>query len=144
MIEERWVTDADLFEARQRFAARIPGFELPIAYSVARLDDDRLTFGHLNRPGGEHRLPGVVLASHCGYTNRTGTFTLDADTFESVITALTPAEAATHWEHPNLWSWRQLLADSGSESTFIAFFLANLDDPAVDDHDATFRSLLLS
>ena len=64
---ERWVTDADLLVARQRFAEQIPGFVPPVAYSVARVDDGKLTFGHVNGPTSEHRLPAVVLASVCGY-----------------------------------------------------------------------------
>jgi len=140
--EERWGTDADLLAARQRFADRIPRFKPPVAYSVARLDDGRLTFGHVNDPTSEHRLPAVVLASYCGYTNRTGTFPLSTKDFTCAVAALAPAEAATHWEHPNLWSWRRLLEEAGPESTFIAFYLTDLDEPVADDHDAAFRALL--
>ena len=140
--EERWVTDADLLAARQRFSNRVPGFKPPVAYSVARLDDGHLTFGHVNDPHSEHRLPAAVLAAFCGYTNRTGTFPLSTEDFSCAVVALTPAEAATHWDHPNLWSWRRLLEQAGPESTFIAFFLTDLDDPLVDDHDAAFRSHL--
>jgi hypothetical protein len=141
---ERWATDDDLFAARCRFADRIPGFKPPAAYSVARLDDGRLTFGHVNDPTSEHRLPAVVLASFCGYTDRTGTFPLSAERFSLAVAALAPAEAATHWEHPNLWSWRRLLEEAGPESTFIAFYLTGLGDPVTDDHEAAFRSLLHS
>ncbi|HVA73875.1 MAG TPA: hypothetical protein VNF71_04870 [Acidimicrobiales bacterium] len=141
-IAERWVTDDDLFAARRRFADRIPGFRPPVAYSVARMDDGHLSFGHVNGPTGEHRLPAAVLASFCGYTNRTGTFALSRDDFSCAVAALAPAEAATHWEHPNLWSWRRLLEQAGPESSFIALYLTNLDDPVADEHDAAFRSLL--
>ena len=140
--EERWVTDADLTAARQRFAQRIPGFTPPVAYSVARVDDGQLTFGHVNDATSEHRLPAVVLATFCGYTNRTGTFPLSTEDFSCAVAALAPAEAATHWEHPNLWSWRRLLEQVGRESTFIAFYLSDLDEPVTDEHDASFRSLL--
>lgn len=144
VIEERWVTDADLHAARERFTQRVHGFEPPVAYSVARVDDGHLTFGHVNDPRSEHRLPAVVLASFCGYTNRTGTYPLGKEDLSRAIAALAPAEAATHWEHPNLWSWRRLLDEAGPESTFIAFYLAHLDDPATDQHDSAFRSLLLT
>ncbi len=60
------------------------------------------------------------------------------------VAALEPAEAATHWEHPDLWSWRRLLEQAGPDSTFIAFYLTDLDDPATDHHDTAFRSLLLT
>ena len=57
-----WRTDEDLAAAQQHFAAGIPGRDPPIAYGVARLDDGGLVFGHVNEPGGMHRLPAVVLA----------------------------------------------------------------------------------
>jgi hypothetical protein len=45
---------------------------------VARLDQDRLTFGHVNALGAVRPLPAVAQA----------------------VTLLTPAEAATHLGHP--------------------------------------------
>ena len=141
-VPERWVTDDDLLAARGRFADRIPGFRQPVAYSVARLDDGQLTFGHINEPDGNHRLPAVVLATFCGYTNRTGTFPLSTEDFSRAATALSPAEAATHWPHPNLWSWRELLEQARPESSFIAFYITAVHDPVADEHDAVFRSLL--
>lgn len=137
-----WVTDNDLLAARRRFAAQIRDFRPPVAYSVARLDNGQLTFGHINDPTSKHQLPAVVLASFCGYTNRTGTFALSVEDFSRAVNALAPAEAAIHWDHPNLWSWRRLLEEAVPESTFIAFFLADLNDPVADEHDAAFRSLL--
>lgn len=141
-VAERWITDDDLLAARRRFADRLPGFKPPVAYSVARLDDGQLTFGHVNDPSGEHHLPAVVLASFCGYTNRTGTFPLSIEDFSQAVAALEPAEAATHWDHPNLWSWRALLDRARPRSTFVAFYLTDLDDPLTNEHDAAFRSLL--
>ena len=52
-----WRTDADLAAARQHVAARIPGWTWPTAYGVALVDDGELVFGHVNEPGGTHRLP---------------------------------------------------------------------------------------
>ena len=141
-LSERWVTDDDLLAARERFANQVSGYRQPVAYSVARLDDGQLTFGHINDPTSDHRLPAVVLASFCGYTNRTGTFPLSTDDFSRAVAALSPAEAATHWQHPNLWSWRRLLEEARPESTFIAFYVTAIHDPVTDEHDATFRSLL--
>lgn len=141
MNEERWSTDTDLLAARQRFAKQIPGFRSPAAYGVARVDGGRLTFGHINPPDSEHRLPAVVLATFCGYVNRTGVFPLTNDAFCQAVAALQPAEAATHWDHPNLWSWRQLLEDAGQESEFIAFYVTDLADTVVDERDAAFRAL---
>jgi hypothetical protein len=84
----------------------------------------------------------VVLATFCGYTKQTGVFPLSTDEFSRAVTALQPAEAATHWEHPNLWSWRQLLQQVGPDSAFIAFYLTDPNDVVIDERDAIFRSLL--
>jgi hypothetical protein len=96
----------------------------------------------VNIPASVHRLPAVVLATCCGYTNQTGVFSISTEEFSRAVTALQPAEAATHWEHPNLWSWRQLLQEAGPDSEFIAFYVTDVDDAAVDEHDTIFRSLL--
>jgi hypothetical protein len=115
--EERWITDADLATARQRFAAQIPGFRSPAAYGVARIDAGRLTFGFVNKPDSIHRLPAIALATICGYTFRTGVFPLSLEEFSGAVAALQPAVAATHWDHPNLWSWRRLLEFLGGATT---------------------------
>jgi hypothetical protein len=141
-VPERWETDEDLAAARERFAAGISGFIHPAAYAVARRDGERLTFGHVNEPGGMHRLPAAVLASVCGYVSTTGVHPLSPEQLSEAVERLAPAEAATHWEHPNLWSWRQLLADARPDSTFLAFFLTDLADPPVDADDARFRRAL--
>jgi hypothetical protein len=85
-----------------------------------------------------------VLASVCGYTSRTATFPLTAADLGEAVRRLTPAEAALHWEHPNLWSWRELLDGAGTTSGFLAFFVADEVDAPVDHHDAEFRARLTS
>ncbi len=67
---DAWPTDEDLRAAYDRFAAQIPGYVQPTAYTLARRGPDGLTVGHLNEPGGEHKLPAAVLALVCGYVNR--------------------------------------------------------------------------
>jgi hypothetical protein len=114
----------------------------PAAYGVARLEGERLTFGEVNRVGHIHRLPAAVLASVCGYTSRTATFPLSAAELAEAVRRLAPAEAAVHWEHPNLWSWRELLDGVDDSATFVAFFLADPADEPVDAHDAAFRDRL--
>jgi len=109
---------------------------------VARLDGHGLTFGAVNEVGSIHRLPAAVLASVCGYTSRTATFRLTADDLAEAVRRLAPAEAALHWEHPNLWSWRELLDGAHASSQFLAFFVADPADPPADDHDAAFRARL--
>jgi hypothetical protein len=141
-MSETWVTDEDLSAARARFAAETPGFVFPRAYAVARRDGDSLTFGHVNEPGGIHRLPAAVLASCCDYVGTSGVYPLSREQLAEAVERLAPAEAATHWEHPNLWSWRELLAQADAGSEFLAFFAVDAADPPMDDDDRQFRRLL--
>ena len=100
--ESGWATDDDLRAARERFAAGIPGYLEPAAYGVARVDDGELSFGEINDVGSAHRLPPAVLASVCGYAGATGTFELTTEQMTEAAHLLAPAEAAVHWDHPNL------------------------------------------
>jgi hypothetical protein len=103
-VPEAWRTDRELASARELIAASIPGYVPPAAYAIARLDAERLTFGEINHVGHVHRLPAVILASVCGYTSRTATFPMGHAELREAVARLAPAEAAVHWEHPNLWS----------------------------------------
>jgi hypothetical protein len=142
-VVDAWVTDADLAAAHQRFAAEIPGYRMPAAYCVARCDGDALVFGHVNRPGEVRPLPAVVLASVAGYSALTLVARLTGGELDRAIRLLEPAEAATHMPHPNLWSWRAIATDAPPDANFVAFFVADLDDPPVDKMDARFRALLI-
>ena len=108
-VAEAWGTDTELQAARSRLTAGIHGYVEPAAFSVARIDGAALAYGHINEPGGMHRLPAAMLASVCGYSSKTGVFRISRDDLISAIELLTPAEAATHMDHPNLWSWRELM-----------------------------------
>ena len=55
---------------------------------------------------------------------------------------MAPAAAAVHWEHPKLWSWRELLDGADASSAFTAFFVADPGDEPTDAHDAAFRDRL--
>lgn len=137
---EAWSTDEELTAARLRFAAGIAGYVHPAAYGLARLDGERLTFGAVNDVGHIHRLPAAVLASVCGYASRTATFPLGDADLDEAIRRLAPAEAAVHWEHPNLWSWRELRDGASPSSTFVAFFVADPADEPVNALDHDFRA----
>jgi len=139
-MAETWVTDDDLRVARERYAAGIPGYVPPAAHGVARKDRNELTFGHVNPPGAARLLPAVVMASVCGYVSTTGVFRLDRERFAEAVARLTPAESATHIPHPNLWTWRELLAGGDGDSSFLAFYVASAGDPVVDEDDARFRA----
>jgi hypothetical protein len=122
MGEEAWVTTEDLVAARERFAAAIPGYVAPASYAVARRDGDRLTYGHVNEDGTLHQLPSAVLATVCGHVSGRATYELSASQFAEAIELLAPAEAATHVDHPNLWSWRELLEGASPSSTYVVYF----------------------
>jgi hypothetical protein len=92
--------------------------------------------------GAVRPLPAVVLASVCGHVATTVVYRLDRERFAEAVGCLIPAEAATHLPHPNLWSWRDQLTDAGADSTFLAFFVAGVDDPPVDQDDAQLRQML--
>lgn len=141
-MKNAWVTDNDLSAAQSHFASMIPSFTMPAAYSVARIDLLGLKFGHINKLNEVRPLPATILAYVCGYTSSTGTFPLTRHQFESAITGLSPAEAAKHMEHPNLWSWRELLNSSDSESEFLACFVASPLDECVNKADALFRTCI--
>ena len=115
---------------------------MPAAYSVARFEPTGLRFGHINKIGEVRPLPASVLAYVCGYVSTTGTYRLTRQQFERAIDLLTPAEAATHMEHPNLWSWRELLNSPDSKSDFLACFVADPQDTRVSDEDALFRQYI--
>jgi hypothetical protein len=142
MADERWVTDDDLAAARHRFGDAIQGWQPPVAYAVARVEDTGLVFGHVNEPGGQHRLPAVVLATVCGHASGTATYDLTSAQLAEAVRLLAPAEAATHWEHPNLWSWRGLLSGVPEDRRYVAMFVGDVDDEPVDDRDAELRRRL--
>lgn len=139
-MTETWATDEAIRDATERLAAAIPGYRFPAAVGVARLDGDTLTFGHVNAPGAVRPLPAVVLATVSGYSDRTGVYRVTRDQLARAVQLASPAEAATHIPHPNLWSWRRLLEDALPDSEFLVFFVADLGDPEVDEHDAAFRA----
>ncbi|HYD09036.1 MAG TPA: hypothetical protein VEA78_02950 [Acidimicrobiales bacterium] len=142
LTAERWTTDDDLRAAREHLASSIPGYAPPAAYTLARRDGDELVFGHVNDVGGAHRLPAAVLATVCGYVASTGTFPLTRAQVQQAVDRLAPAEAATHVDHPNLWSWRALLDSSGPDAQFVACFVRDPNDAVVDDDDARLRAVL--
>jgi len=139
---EQWVTAEEVVAAKERLIAAMPGFRKPVSYSVARADVDGFAFAHINEVGGTHELPGVVLATVCGYRNGNATVALTSDEFARAIEILTPAEACTAFDHPNLWSWRPLLAESAPDAEFVAVFIGDLSAPATSDAESQLRARL--
>ena len=77
----------------------------------------------MNGLGAVRPLAAVVLASVSGYVDRSSNSALTHDQMAEAIERLTPAEAATHMPHPNLWTWRDLFAGARAGSQFRAYFL---------------------
>ena len=153
-VVDEWRTTDDLIAARERFEAQLPGYVRPAAYGVgvatfsgsgAPLDT---WFPHVNTDA--HRLPSVVLATVCGYRDTTASYELSAEQLAEAAELLAPAEACVDVPHPNLWTWRSLLASLAASSAgpvrrrLVVTFIADLSDPPIDSHDAYLRLHLLS
>ncbi|THV36998.1 hypothetical protein [Glycomyces buryatensis] len=134
-MNERWETVEEIAAAREGFETALPGWQRPAAFGLGTLDEHgKLEFARVNV--GENPLPAVVLATVCGYRNETGSFRLSRKDLTRVIELLSPAEACTAYQHPNLWAWRQLLLNLEMDDEAIAVFIADWDslgdDPYVD------------
>jgi hypothetical protein len=140
---ERWVTAEEVLAARQRFVDAMPGYESPVAYSVARCEaGGAWEFAHINDVGGTHALPAAVLATVCGYRAGNAAISLTRHEFASAVRLLSPAEACTAFDHPNLWSWRPLLEQSPTEARFVAIFIGDLETPPASDAESALRQQL--
>ncbi len=137
----RWASDDELAAAWVRYAAVLADYRPPAAYTVCRLDEATgVSFGHLNAPGGQHLLPAAVLSVVTEHPHGSATIELSRTEVADAIRLLEPAEAATHVEHPNLWSWRPLLTTATPDSRFFVIFVDDLDDHPTSPVDAEFRS----
>lgn len=151
---DAWRTEDELVAARTRFESDIAGYERPAAYGVGvtTVAPSGLTldawFPHVNT--SDHRLPAAVLANVIGREPRTRSQAISSQQLKSAVDMLTPAEACTTVEHPNLRTWRQLLKlaatppPPGGNRHLVASFVADLQDPLVDAVDAYLRLHLLS
>lgn len=131
-----WSTVEGLRAIRDRLAEQIDGWRYPASFCLA-LDGEP---GLVNRPGGVHGLPAVVLATVLKHDGSTATLDVSELQLDEAITALSPAEACTAVEHPNLADWRdlrdRLRADGGAVS---AVFVRSADDPVTSEVDARLR-----
>ena len=147
MTEPDWSTPEGLKAIKESVAATIPGWRPPIAYAVgisSASSSPEPEFPYVNRPGGGHNLPGVMLAKVIGHDGSTATIELTSAQLEATVESLAPAEACTVVDHPNLAAWRQVLGElrSNPARTAYAVFLEDLDDPVTSEADAALRALL--
>ena len=146
-MEPDWSTPEGLAAIKDALAATIDGWEPPVAYAVgisSASSSPELEFPHVNAPGGAHGLPAVVLAKLLGHANGSQTYELSRPQLEAAVETLSPAEACTTRDHPNLAAWRTVLADleANPARTAYAVFIGDLDDPVASEADATLRTLL--
>jgi hypothetical protein len=137
MATEDWSTRAGLREIARIRGERIAGWRAPVAFAVGYESDGDWVFPHINRPGGTHGLPAVMLAEVLGYSSGTAEFTMTAAQLAEVIQMLEPAEAATDVEHPNLGAWRTIRA--AEPATIAAVFVGDLGDPFAGPVDTALR-----
>ena len=147
MTDPDWTSPDGLKAIKESVAATIPGWRAPIAYAVglsSASSSPEPDFPHVNRPGGGHHLPAVVLAKVVGHDGSTATLELTSAQLEATVESLAPAEACTVVDHPNLAAWRQILGElrSNPARTAYAVFIEDLDDPVTSEADGALRALL--
>ena len=134
-----WVTDEDLRNAYLAFAAQIDGWVEPEAHGIiAVAADGTRTVATANERN--HKLPGVVLARVLGRVSGTETWELSPQQLAEGIEILSPAEAAVHMEHPNLLTWKRLLAEGPYRLE--AVFVDDLDNEVSSEADTLLREHL--
>lgn len=136
---EEWSTLEGLAAIRERYAALIDGWQAPAAFALALGDD----LGHVNAPGGRHGLAAVVLGYVLKHDGSTATVPVSRDQLAEAIQLLEPAEACTAVRHPNLGSWRAMLARADG-APMHAVFVRDLADPVSSEVDARLRASLPS
>ncbi|GLD42920.1 hypothetical protein Mkiyose1665_34200 [Mycobacterium kiyosense] len=140
MTEEDWSTISGLREISRLRSGRIAGWVRPLAYAVGYHNGQVWSFPYINPPGQTHALPAVILAETTGYSGGTREFRITSAQLAAAINSLAPAEVITHVEHPNIQSWRKVLARHQTE--IAAVFIASLDDPPAGSADEALRKLL--
>jgi hypothetical protein len=126
-----WPTLDDLDAACERFEAAIPGWRRPAAHALVLRQGDEVEIIRLNVDG--RHLPCVVLATVCGHANGSAAYDLSTEQFDRAIELLTPADACTDVDHPNLWAWRALRPRSSMPTAvFVADLAEKADDPTVE------------
>jgi [ribosomal protein S18]-alanine N-acetyltransferase len=107
-----WPTEDDLGtawgECFQRL--RVPQLAHPEVHGLVWTDGESVEAPVVNV--GEHHLPAAILADQLGHRllvhDGVAVTEVDAETLDAAVRHLAPADAATHWEHPNLRWWREL------------------------------------
>lgn len=139
-MTERWSTDDDLRLARERFSAPIDGWVQPVLHGIVTTSADGTKRVQVVS-GRDHRLPAIVLASVIGRRAGTSTEIVSDEQLREAIRLLSPAEAAAHIPHPNLWAWRRLITED--HVLIEAVFVDDLADDVSSAADRLLRSAAL-
>jgi hypothetical protein len=147
MTDLDWSTPEGLAAIKDHLASRIEGYAPPVAHAVGitpASSSAEIEFPHINAPGAPQGLPAVILATILHHASGTRTYEVTVAELTAAIDALSPAEACTELEHPNLAAWRELRAEAESNParSLVAVFIDDLDDPVDSDADATLRAVL--
>lgn len=140
MADEDWTTLAGLREIARVRAARIPGWQAPVAYAVGYRTGGDWHFPHVNQPSATHGLPAVILAECVGHASGTREFSMTPAQLDDAIAQLAPAEAAAGVSHPNLVAWRAVASAEPDEIAVV--FMGSVDDEPAGPADAALRGRL--
>ena len=140
-----WRTPEELAAARDTIAASIDGWTPPAVHAVgltSATSSAEYEFPVINV--GDHYLPAAVLAKTIGYASGTSTHVLSVAELSHAVEGLAPAEACTTMDHPNLWGWRDILAEveSNPYRGIVAVFIGDLGDPVSSEADGSLRTQL--
>lgn len=103
---------------RHQFDSVLPGLDLPVEYCVRPVGVDG--FQQFVNVIALHRLPVRILGMVTGHRSGSACLQASRRVVEDAVLLLGPAEAATIFDHPNLWSWRRAL-DTGAERFEVCF-----------------------
>lgn len=145
MTDLDWSTPEGLVAIRDHLAARVDGWRQPVAYAVGlspASSSPEWGFAHVNVPGGRHGLPAVVLATVLRHDGSTATLPVSRSELAAAVESLSPAEACTGVDHPNLTAWREVLAEleGNPAREAVAVFVADLADPVTSEADGSMRA----
>jgi hypothetical protein len=140
-----WSTPEQLAAAQATIAASIDGWQPPAVFAVgltSATSSAEVEFPHVNV--GTGLLPAAVLAKTIGYASGTATHTLSVAELTHAVNGLSPAEACTTVEHPNLAAWREMLheVEGNPYRSIVAVFIGDLDDPVSSEADGSLRTQL--
>lgn len=118
-----WIgyTELPAFDGlRASMLAAMPDLDVSPDYVVGMRDaeTDQPTFPLANTSAGHH-LPGWILALVTGWRSGQATIAMSARELDAAIVLLSPAEAATVFDHPNLKGWRSLRRAAAENPKFV-------------------------